>query len=123
MSLLVCLLAMLLTLLVSLDVTGPGGITAAARSGASSEPPTPLTVTTVDNGRTLTLAVGDEILLALGDGAWTVRLSDPAFLAWVPNVAMVRGAQGIYVARRTGRATLSASALGGARFRIVVVVK
>lgn len=79
--------------------------------GASSSPAAggALRVTEADSGRTLTLHVGQTFLLALGDLRWTVDVADPAILARVPNVLVVRGAQGLYRGLRPGETTLSAT--------------
>jgi hypothetical protein len=79
--------------------------------GASSAPASgpALRVTEADNGRTLTLQVGQTFLLALGDLLWTVHVADPTVLARVPNVLVVRGAQGLYRALRPGETTIHAT--------------
>ena len=121
MTALTWLVAMVLFLLTLLGVSGPDGISSAPRptgSGAAA----PATVTLADNGRTLTLPVGGQFLLALGAGAWMVQVSDPAVIARVPNITAIRGAQGIYVAKRPGQTTLDASRPGGPAFRITIVV-
>ena len=49
------------------------------------------------------------MLIQLGtDLNWTVTISDPEVLARVPGITIVRGAQGLYVARQAGQATISA---------------
>lgn len=121
-SLLAWLLAVLILLLAPFSVSGPGASSSAGQAGGSGAPPAPATVTLADNGRTMTLPVGGQFLLALGAGDWTVHLSDPAVVARVPNVTAIRGAQGIFVAKRPGRTTLSASEPGGPEFRITITV-
>lgn len=123
MTLLCWFLALLIWFLSPFELMGSGASSNAGQSG--TEPgahPAPSTVTRADNGRTMTLPVGSRFLLALGDGAWTVQVSDPSIIARVPNITVVRGAQGIFVAKRTGRATLSASLPTGTAFRIAIVV-
>lgn len=116
------LVALLVFLLALFGASNAGGTAPPARSGAGGEPAPPVTVTRADDGRTLRLPVGGEFLLALGTGTWTVQLSDPAVVARLPNVTAVRGAQGIFIAKQPGKATLSAAGPAGARFRLVVEV-
>jgi hypothetical protein len=53
--------------------------------------------------------VGQRVLVKLGtDLDWTVTISDQSVLARVPGITIVRGAQGLYVGMKTGRATISA---------------
>lgn len=56
------------------------------------------------------MRVGQTFLLALGGPppVWTVTVADGAVLARVPNVLVVRGAQGIYRALGAGTTTLLA---------------
>jgi hypothetical protein len=66
-------------------------------------------VTRADAGSTIRVARGDHVLVKLGtDFDWTVTVSDPQILGRVPGVALVVGAQGLYVAQATGQATISA---------------
>ncbi len=66
-------------------------------------------VTMADNGKTVTLHVGQGFLLALGDQQWSVTVADQAVVARVPNVMVVRGAQGLYRALKAGTTTLQAA--------------
>lgn len=66
-------------------------------------------ITLVDDGQTITLQVGERFLLKLGEGYdWNITIDDQTVLSRVVNVLVVRGAQGIYVAHKPGRATLTA---------------
>jgi hypothetical protein len=68
------------------------------------------TVSLADDGRTIDLVVGERFLLALGDQLdWTVRVADPGVVGRVVNVTVVRGAQGLYEARRPGATALEAT--------------
>lgn len=69
-----------------------------------------LTVTLADQGRTIQMHVGQRFLLKLGEEyEWTVTVTDPSVLSRVMNIAVVRGAQGVYQAVKTGQASLVAS--------------
>jgi hypothetical protein len=79
-------------------------------SSAASAGPDGRTVTLADDGTTIDLAIGDRFLLNLGrDFNWTVSVDDQSVLSRVPNIAVIQGAQGIYLARAPGHATLSAT--------------
>lgn len=56
------------------------------------------------------MRAGQTFLLALGAPPpdWTVTVANTAVLARVPNVMVVRGAQGIYRAKQAGTTTLQA---------------
>lgn len=92
-------------------------------------------ITVQDNQQTIHLRVGETFLLALGDShEWTVNVSDQDVLSRVPNVLVVRGAQGIYKANKPGEAVLTATgdppcrqatppcALPSIAFRLTVIV-
>jgi hypothetical protein len=62
-----------------------------------------------DQGRTVVMHVGDRFLLQLGEVFdWTVTSSDDTVVGRVPNVTVIRGAQGLYEGRKIGEATLNA---------------
>jgi hypothetical protein len=96
----------------------------------------PETITIDDGGALVTMRVGEEFLLNLGDDIydWNVEVSDQAVLGRVVNITVVRGAQGVYEARAAGRVTLTATgdphcrsavpacALPSRLFRVDVVV-
>jgi hypothetical protein len=66
-------------------------------------------ITTADNGKTIMLNVNETFLFKLdGDFDWDVRIDNRTVMSPVLNVPVVEGAQGIYVARRSGNATLTA---------------
>jgi hypothetical protein len=69
-----------------------------------------LTVTLDDQGKTVNMNVGDSFLLKLGEQYnWDIAISDQAVLSRVKNIAVIRGAQGIYDALQAGTVTLSAT--------------
>jgi hypothetical protein len=67
-------------------------------------------VTLDDQGKTMTLAVGERFLLNLGEGYnWEVSISDQAVVSRVIGITVIRGAQGVYQANQAGSVTLSAT--------------
>ncbi len=68
-------------------------------------------IVTLDNeGQTIALKIGESFLLKLGEEYdWTVTIADPTILSRVKNVMVVRGAQGLYEANKTGSTTLTAT--------------
>lgn len=54
--------------------------------------------------------MGDRFLLKLGEEYdWTISIGDTQVVSRVMNIAVVRGAQGVYEAQKAGRTTLSAA--------------
>jgi hypothetical protein len=103
---------------------------------ATPPPADSLTVTLDDQGKTITLAVGESFLLKLGEEYnWDILISDQAVLSRVKGIAVIRGAQGIYEARQPGTVTLSATgdpqcrqsqpacALPSLLFSVAIIVK
>ncbi len=85
-------------------VVVPGVAADSAPSGTAS------TVTLADDTGTIHIAVGDTFLLMLGtDYNWDVSVSDTSILSRVPDIPVVRGAQGIYQANAPGTVTLTAT--------------
>jgi carboxyl-terminal processing protease len=82
-------------------------------TGESSVPPvetSPQTVTLNDEGRMITMKVGESFLLKLGEEYdWTVTIANQTILSRAKNVMVVRGAQGLYEASKTGNTTLAAT--------------
>lgn len=105
-------------------VLHPTSPTAQTPVAGPSSPPGQgvLVVTTADNGKTITLSVDQTFLLQLGDGSWSPEVDNQAVVSRVPNVAVVRGAQGIYRAHAAGTAHLSATD-GSTTFSITIVVR
>jgi hypothetical protein len=102
----------------------------------TAEPAAAPDVTLADDGRTITLTVGQRFLLNLGaDYTWTVTLDDQAVVSRVVGVLVIRGAQGLYEARQSGQATLTATgdpvcrgatppcAAPSRQFRVEIVVR
>lgn len=70
-----------------------------------------LRVVTLDaQGKTIYMTAGGRFLLQLGEQYdWTVSISDQSLLSRVPNVAVARGAQGVYMAHKAGTVRLTAT--------------
>ena len=67
-------------------------------------------MTLADEGKSITLTAGESFLLKLGDTYdWTVTVSDETIVSRVKNIAVVRGAQGVYETHQQGHATLTAT--------------
>ena len=67
-------------------------------------------VTLDDQGKTIYLANGEGFLLKLGEEyTWDINVSDQNVVSRVKNIAVVRGAQGVYDALQAGTVTLSAT--------------
>ena len=96
--------------------TTSAGVTVTGVS-ASPLPPTGETpspdhsqVTLADSGTSITLHVGDTFLLNLGeDYNWNINVADQTVISRVKNIAVIRGAQGVYQALKAGTTTLMAS--------------
>lgn len=77
--------------------------------GSASGATDNLVITQSDNGKTIELAKGRHFLLKLGLFNWDISLTPPGIVARVPNILVVRGAQGIYTAAAAGTAKLRAT--------------
>jgi hypothetical protein len=67
------------------------------------------TITLINNRQTVSLQVGQRFLVELGDQYdWEVTSSDPSIVSRVVNIMVVRGAQGVYEAHRSGTTSLTA---------------
>jgi len=94
--------------------TQPAGVakpdTAQPDVSAQPEAAAGKTVTLVDNQTNIALGVGDTFLLKLGEGYdWSVTVVDNAIVDREKNVAVVRGAQGIYKALAAGDTDVTAT--------------
>jgi carboxyl-terminal processing protease len=79
-------------------------------SGLGTSQASPQTVTLDNEGQTVTLKIGERFLLELGEEYdWTVAVADQSVLSRVVNVTVVRHAQGLYEAHKTGLTTLTAT--------------
>jgi hypothetical protein len=80
-------------------------------STAATPVPTPrvFEVTLADNNKIIELCRNELILLKLGEGYdWTVTIADQTIISRVLNIAVVRGAQGLYEAHVIGKTSLEA---------------
>ncbi len=67
------------------------------------------TITLAQDGQTIQLDVGDRFLLDLGsDFNWTVTVADQTVVSRVIGVLVIKGAQGLYEAKRPGQTELTA---------------
>lgn len=79
-------------------------------SALISQTPQTQIVTLADDGQTIRLHPSESFLLKLGsDYDWTVAIADQTVVSRVMNVMVVRGAQGLYQAKRTGQTVLTAT--------------
>jgi hypothetical protein len=68
------------------------------------------TITSDDQGKTISLKLGENFLLQLGDEyTWEITVSDPGVVGQVKNIAVIRGAQGVYETLKPGTITLTAA--------------
>lgn len=80
------------------------------RYGASALSGTAHTVTLANNGETIPLATGESFTLALGGGYdWQIEIADQAVVSRDPNAPPPPDSQGIFVARKAGQTTLTAT--------------
>jgi hypothetical protein len=81
-----------------------------AACGSSSPAASQQTVTLADDGKTISLRVGESFLLKLGeDYDWTPIVADQTIVSRAMNIAVIRGAQGVYDAHKAGKTTLTAT--------------
>jgi uncharacterized protein YceK len=67
-------------------------------------------VTLAENNQTMTLNLGETFLLDLGsDYTWTVNIDQPDVLSRLPNILVIKGAQGVYKGNQAGTANLTAN--------------
>jgi predicted secreted protein len=78
---------------------------------STAPPPTHVrTITLNDHGKVITMTIGENILLYLGEGYnWTINLSNEDVIQRVKNITVIRGAQGIYDVVKAGTVTLTAT--------------
>jgi hypothetical protein len=87
------------------DLTTATGIPTEAPTGSA-----PNTVTLDNNNKQITLHVGDSFLLKLGqEYDWSPVIDDQDVVSRIPNISVIVGAQGIYLAHKPGTATLTAT--------------
>ncbi len=70
----------------------------------------PITVTLDNQGGTIALSLGETFLLQLGDTyTWDIAISDQTVISRVKNIAVIKGAQGVYESLKMGTVTLTAT--------------
>ena len=80
------------------------------RYGASATTGTGQTVTLADSGKAIVLTTGESFTLSLGSGYdWQIQIADPSVVSRDPNAAPPADSQGIFVARKPGQTTLTAT--------------
>jgi ABC-type transport system substrate-binding protein len=85
-------------------------ITPETPTSVTTDPGGNKVVTRDFQGQTLNLAVGEGFLLKLGEEyTWDITISDQTVLSRVKNIAVIRGAQGVYDGLKPGTVTVSAS--------------
>lgn len=118
----------------------PISVTPLVPSGTNGPSPSPVApgmkvVTLADSGRSIVIPRGSRFLLDLGGTDWTVRVADPSIVSRVPNIAVIRGAQGVYEAHQLGQTTITATgappcrtahppcAIADVTFQVTIVVR
>jgi hypothetical protein len=71
----------------------------------------PNVITLDNNNQLITLHPGETFLLKLGDEVyqWDIQIDNQAVISRVKNIAVIRGAQGVYEALQAGTALLTAN--------------
>lgn len=94
----------------NVPTNGPLSALVAAPAPATSPPVYGLlAITQADNGTTVNLPAGMQVLLALdGNDDWTVTVDDQTILTPVVGAVAPSGTQGVYAASQPGQTTLAA---------------
>jgi hypothetical protein len=79
-------------------------------------------ITLDQNHQTIQVKVGQSVLVALGDGDWTLQVSDPSVLQRVKGVMLVRGAQGLFDVMQAGQTKVSAQN-GATQFEVILIAR
>ncbi|MDB5237216.1 MAG: hypothetical protein JWL88_318 [Parcubacteria group bacterium] len=75
-----------------------------------SKPATASMITQADNGKTVVLTKGQRFGIAMGDTLqWDLAFDPDGIVTRVPNIATLRGEQGVYTATAAGTTTLHAT--------------
>ncbi len=87
-----------------------GTTTPAATAGTPVATNEGTTVTLADDGKTVTLKVGQRFLLDLGSGMnWVPTVANQNIVSRVAGITVINGAQGVYQADAPGTTTLMAN--------------
>ena len=67
-------------------------------------------ITRDNDNQLITLHVGETFLLKLGqEYDWSPVIDDQAVISRIPNISVIMGAQGIYLAHKPGTVTMTAT--------------
>ncbi|MBA3551171.1 hypothetical protein H0W32_03110 [Patescibacteria group bacterium] len=75
-----------------------------------------------DNDSTVTMGVGDELLIQLGTDEWGVIIDPSGVLEAIPHMPAISGVQGIYKAIEEGKVEIDGRA-GELSFKAIVIVE
>jgi hypothetical protein len=107
-SILILLSPLFIILLFSCLVSVRAAVNSADQN--NNQPAQSKIVTLSDNNKTVNLKTRERFLLKLGEGYdWEINVGNQDIVRRVPNFAVVRGAQGIYEAKKKGRTFMMAA--------------
>jgi ABC-type transport system substrate-binding protein len=90
--------------------TPPPSTTPTGAASGTPDPGSTPTITLDNNNQLITLHVNETFLLKLGDAYdWTINVDNQGVVSRIPYIAVIRGAQGVYLAHQPGTATLTAT--------------
>ncbi|MDQ3077153.1 MAG: hypothetical protein M3Q63_03840 [bacterium] len=75
-----------------------------------------------DDDSTITMRVGDELLIQLGTDEWGVIIDPSGVIEAIPNIPTIAGVQGIYKAIKEGKVEINGKA-GTLSFKTTVIVE
>lgn len=79
-------------------------------TSSSDDQSTPKTITLDDNNRSITIKAGQNFLLKLGETYnWDISIDDQSVVGRIPNVMVIKDAQGLYQGHNAGQTTLTAT--------------
>lgn len=89
---------------------------------ANPESDGPQRITLDQNHQTIHVKVGGSVFVALGEGDWTLQVSDQSVAQRVKNIMLIRGAQGLYDIKQAGQTKISAQN-GSTSFEVTLVAR
>jgi hypothetical protein len=88
----------------------PAAIGTPAEVVPTGTPDGGIVVSRSNDNQTVTLHVGQSFLLNLGqEYDWSPVIDDQSVISRIPNISVIMGAQGIYLAHQAGSATMTAT--------------